>query len=111
MKAVSAPLIVAAAAAGAVADASWAQAPAGRARHPTAPPTPIADNVRNVRLMVAFSAAGGSYKAWHETLPRSTLATMAGTRRRRPKRAEVPRREERRVKSENMDGIGTTLIR
>src|SRR3954451_3006011 len=63
MKAVSAPLIVAAAAAGAVtvavavADASSAQATAGRARYPAAPPIPIANDVRNFRLMIAFSAA------------------------------------------------------
>src|SRR3954469_17518224 len=70
MKAVSAPLIVAAAAAGAVAvaDASSAQATAGRARYPGAPPTPFANDARSFRLMIAISAAV-NLDTKRETLP------------------------------------------
>src|SRR3954467_9804370 len=98
MKAVSAPLIVAAAAAGAVAvaDASSAQATAGMARYPAAPPIPIANDVRSFRLMIAFSAAV-NLNTMSETLPIPSPPIGGPVQVARDRGAMVTRRVEERV--------------
>jgi hypothetical protein len=116
MKAVSAPLIVAAAAAGAVAAAaagavaaaSSAQALAGRARHPTAPPIPIANNVRMVRFMVAGSALWFPVKT--NTPLTFTMAALTGNvpTSARTQSILIVRKGE--SKSKIVDEIGTTPL-
>src|SRR3954447_12443996 len=107
MKAVSAPLIVAAAAGGAVADASSAQAPVGRATHASAPPITIADIVPRYRFMVASFPGVVSLGAQY---PPSTFAGHVDRHLTTARARSILNREERRARSKIVDEKGTTPL-